>query len=193
MKRLFLFREARPAGSAVNIGKTLLQTVLFWLLFLGVIPYAICWLEGLLGLAELRFQLANREVIAGVLFAVAGSLGILSGVTMAKIGRGTPLPTDCARCLVIAGPYRYIRNPMAVAGLAQAVAVGIFVGSWSILAYVVCGCFLWNTFVRKWEENDLEMRFGEPYRHYRLQVPCWIPRLKPYRSSEHQGRGNKGR
>ncbi len=174
-------REARPASGEYNIAKTLAQSAVFWTVFLGLIPYAICWLEGALGLSESRFFIPNRGVIAACLFLCASALGITSAVTMARIGRGTPLPVDCPRCLVIAGPYRYIRNPMAVAGLAQAVAVGIYIGSWSILAYVACGCLLWNLLVRKWEEHDLETRFGEPYRHYRRQVHCWIPRIKPYR------------
>ena len=37
---------------------------------------------------------------------------------LAVRGRGTPVPFDCPPRLVIAGPYAYIRNPMAVSALA---------------------------------------------------------------------------
>ena len=41
---------------------------------------------------------------------------------MAVTGRGTPLPFDAARDLVVSGPYRLVRNPMVVAGLTQSLA-----------------------------------------------------------------------
>lgn len=50
----------------------------------------------------------------GALAMIAASaLGLWSGATMAL-----PLPSATARKLVIAGPYRYVRNPMAVPGRA---------------------------------------------------------------------------
>jgi len=116
-----------------------------------------------------------------ILFALGGSLGLASGLVMAVRGRGTPLPADCARELVVAGPYRYIRNPMAVAGLTQGVAVGVFLGSPAVIAFALLGGPVWHLFVRPWEEADLERRFGEPYRRYRAAVRCWLPRLPGYR------------
>jgi len=50
---------------------------------------------------------------------------------MAVLGNGTPLPAATARRLVIGGPYRFVRNPMAVAGLVQTVGVGLWTGSWT--------------------------------------------------------------
>ena len=99
---------------------------------------------------------------------------------MALRGEGTPLPTACARQLVVAGPYAYVRNPMAVFGLAQGAAVGIALGSWLVLAYVAAGGLLWNAVVRPAEEADMERRFGDAYRRYREQVRCWVPRRASY-------------
>jgi protein-S-isoprenylcysteine O-methyltransferase Ste14 len=72
---------------------------------------------------------------------------------------------------------------MAVAGLAQGVAVGVFLGSPAVVLYALSGGPVWNVFVRPWEEADLERRFGEPYRRYRAAVRCWRPRFPGYRSA----------
>jgi protein-S-isoprenylcysteine O-methyltransferase Ste14 len=33
-------------------------------------------------------------------------------------------------------------------------------------------------FVALWEEQDLEKRFGEPYREYKKKIPRWVPRIR---------------
>ncbi|MDI2023423.1 hypothetical protein PJL18_03971 [Paenarthrobacter nicotinovorans] len=78
--------------------------------------------------------------------------------------------------LVIAGPYRWVRNPMAVAGIAQGVGVGLLLGSWLVVAYAMIGSLVWNYVVRPLEEADLENRFGAEFRRYRSSVSCWLPR-----------------
>ena len=77
--------------------------------------------------------------------------------------------------LAITGPYRSVRNPMALAGLLQTVGVGLVVGSWMVCAIAVAGAVVWNVFIRPAEEADLAARFGEPYRRYAEHVRCWIP------------------
>ncbi|MBC8141111.1 MAG: isoprenylcysteine carboxylmethyltransferase family protein [Armatimonadetes bacterium] len=173
-------REARPASPAWNVTKTLLQTVVFWSVFLFLVPQLILLIEDRVGANGSRFASPLWRTIGVALFIVGGSFGLTSGVVMAWRGQGTPLPADCPRALVVAGPYRYVRNPMAFAGLSQGAAVGLFVGSASIVAYAILGGIIWHFFVRPWEEADLEARFGEPYRLYRAAVRCWIPRLRPY-------------
>jgi protein-S-isoprenylcysteine O-methyltransferase Ste14 len=184
-------RPARPAPAAWNIAKTLFQTVLFWGFFLFLLPAAIYWLEDLLGLTAWRFARPASAAGGAVLFVVAGSLGITSGMVMAVAGKGTPVPTDCPREMVVAGPYRYVRNPMALAGLAQGVAAGIFLGSPLVIAYALAGGPFWNYLVRPWEEADLEQRFGDSFRRYRAHVRCWWPRLTPYRPVPAEGRANQ--
>ena len=115
------------------------------------------------------------HIAGGVLLVVATALGVWSAVSMSVDGEGTPLPSQMARRLVITGPYRYVRNPMAVAGIAQGVAVGMLLGSWMVVAYSLVGSLLWNTLVRPLEEADLEQRFGAEFVAYRDRVTCWIP------------------
>ena len=86
---------------------------------------------------------------------------------MATRGEGTPLPTQTARRLVIKGPYRWIRNPMVVAGLVQGLCVGLLLGSRLAVVVPLAGALVWNYVIRPVEEADLETRFGESFRAYR--------------------------
>lgn len=173
-------REARAADRAANLLRTLQQASLFWLLFFAATPAALFKLEPPLGLDAFRF-VSNGWRIAGiVLFAAAGILNLASAYALAVAGQGTPLPTACPRRLVIAGPYRHLRNPMAASALAQGAAVGLFLGSPLVVAYAALGALFWQLLVRPWEDADLELRFGESYRQYRAALGCWIPHLRGY-------------
>ena len=105
-------------------------------------------------------------------------LGVSSAWAMSVFGRGTPLPLDCPPRLVVRGPYRFVRNPMAIAGLGQGAAVGVWLGSFSVEGYVLVGFIVWNWFVRPIEEADLRARFGGSYENYCRHVICWRPRVR---------------
>lgn len=179
--KYFHSRTSRPGPIWWVIAKTTAQTLVFWFVFLFLIPLGIYLLEEKLGLQWWPFDAVGSMLTGSILFALGGLLGLTSGVVMAIYGKGTPLPADCAPELVIVGPYRYVRNPMAIAGLAQGIAVGIALGSPWVIVYALLGGPMWNVLVRPWEEADLEARFGETYRRYREQVCCWTPRLTGYR------------
>jgi protein-S-isoprenylcysteine O-methyltransferase Ste14 len=92
-------------------------------------------------------------------------------------GKGTPLPLDPPKKLVVVGPYHVVRNPMywgvgsvvlgeaaifhsvALAELAVVFAVGVIL------------------FVLLFEEPALRRKFGEEYEEYCRRVPRWLPRL----------------
>ncbi|MGV8881690.1 MAG: methyltransferase family protein [Rhodoglobus sp.] len=172
----FAFRPA-PAGSSVtrNVVTTFGQIVLMWGLFLGVFPVVISALEARWGVG---MPLPTFTIPVGiVVLALASGLGIWSAITMSTLGAGTPLPSAMPNQLVIAGPYRWIRNPMAVAGIVQGAAVGLMLQSWLVVVYAIAGSLVWNYAVRPLEERDLEQRFGAEYRRYRDAVWCWVPRM----------------
>jgi protein-S-isoprenylcysteine O-methyltransferase Ste14 len=172
----FAFRPAavRPAATT-HVLTTFGQIVLFWGIFLVVIPFGIAFLEQRWAVA-LPFPTAAGPVGVAVL-VLASALGIWSAVVMSTLGNGTPLPSAMPNRLVIAGPYRWIRNPMAAAGILQGAAVGIILHSWLVVVYAVAGSLVWNYVVRPLEEADLAARFGEEFVRYRETVRCWIPRI----------------
>lgn len=169
-----LFRAAQLSEQAA-LAWTVPQLAIFWSVFLGVLPAAIVELEPTVGLAPFRF--AGQSVIAVGLFSAAGALGLWCAYLMATLGRGTPVPTAAASKLVIAGPYRYVRNPMAIAGISQALAVGIGLGSVAVIGYALLGGAIWHVAIRPLEEQDLHQRFGPAYRRYQQSVGLWLPRL----------------
>jgi len=173
-----LFRRAKLASPARNIAKTVTQIVIFWGVLLFLLPYLLTLIENRLGLT--RFQFQFQQTFSSLLFICFSVLGLWSGYTMAVAGRGTPLPLDSPRQLVISGPYAYVRNPMVIAGLGQGVAVGFWLGSTLVMIYVLIGGLIWQLLVRPLEEEDMELHFGPAYLAYRQQVHCWQPRLKPF-------------
>lgn len=170
----FAFRPAAARSHpASHVVATFGQIVVFWGLFLVVIPVLVRMLEHRWNLA---LPFPTPVVLLGLLvLAAASTVGIASAVVMSTRGDGTPLPSAMPHRLVIAGPYRWVRNPMALAGILQGVAVGLILQSWLVVAYAVAGSVVWNYAIRPVEEDDLERRFGDDFRRYRAAVRCWIP------------------
>src|SRR6266852_5781283 len=109
--------------------------------------------------------------VAGVIVAASGAaLALWCIVTFIVIGRGTPAPFDPPRDLVVAGPYRMVRNPMYIgAGLALAGAA-LFYESMALLGYCVAFAFVTHLFVVVYEEPTLRANFGAPYVRYSERV-----------------------
>jgi protein-S-isoprenylcysteine O-methyltransferase Ste14 len=168
---------AAPASNTWNIIKTMIQSFFFWLTFLFFVPALIYFVERSFGKVPGAFESLTGQIIGGLLFTIGGILCLMSGIYMAVAGKGTPLPIDCPNELVVVGPYKYVRNPMAIAAIFQGIAVGIFLGSWIIIVYSFLGGLLWHILIRPWEEKDLEKRFGKKYLTYKNNVKCWVPRL----------------
>jgi protein-S-isoprenylcysteine O-methyltransferase Ste14 len=174
--------RATPMPKVSALQWTFLQTSIFWSVFLWIIPQGIVELESRLGLGS--FQHAGQSVLATGLFLTASCLGAWSAFEMAMIGSGTPLPTATAPELVVSGPYRFVRNPMALAGITQGLAVGWGMGSGAVIIYAITGAFAWHWFVRPVEEADLLERFNDRYRQYQKSVNLWVPRLRSTKLSK---------
>lgn len=175
------FRVARSAGAAANLAKTGLQLAIVWALVLGLLPWLLVWGEDAVGVP--RWHGPGPDVAGVVVFVAGSALGIASAWTMAVVGRGTPVPFDCARELVVAGPYRWVRNPMAVSAIVQVTGVALVHGSTATALMGLAGGVVWDLGIRPGEERFLADRFGPPYDAYRAAVRCWVPRRSPYRAT----------
>ncbi len=120
-------------------------------------------------------------VLIGLALIAAGvALWTWTVRLFARIGKGTLAPWDPTRRLVIAGPYRYLRNPMISAVLCVLLGEATLFGSPALLIWF--GAFFainWVGFV-VYEEPGLVRRFGDEYREYRRNVPRWLPRRTPW-------------
>jgi protein-S-isoprenylcysteine O-methyltransferase Ste14 len=170
----FRFRVASAGrGPSARMLATAGQIVVFWGGALVVVPAVIRFAEERWGLTV--FFTPALVVLGGALLIPASALGLWSAVAMSVQGDGTPLPIATANRLVVVGPYRFVRNPMAVAGISQGVAVGLVMSSWLVIVYALLGSLVWNYAIRPLEEADLSARFGDDFERYRSRVRCWIP------------------
>jgi protein-S-isoprenylcysteine O-methyltransferase Ste14 len=98
-------------------------------------------------------------------------------IVVFKKARGTPVPFNPPRELVLVGPYAWMRNPMTIGVFGCLFGLGFLLHSlamvliWTPLAFVLHAVAL-----KRLEEPELELRFGPPYREYRQRVPMFIPR-----------------
>ena len=171
-------RAARRASFGWNCLKTLAQSLVIWLAFLLVGPFLIWRLEN--WLLTRNWTLARFDFPFGLALLIFGAgwfLAWWSAFCLIKWGEGTPLPIDATVRLVVRGPYRWVRNPMACGSLLQCAAIGLWRGSPLIVFYALAGGVLWNYAVRPWEEADMGARFGADFEKYRQRVRCWIPRV----------------
>jgi protein-S-isoprenylcysteine O-methyltransferase Ste14 len=58
----------------------------------------------------------------------------------------------------------------------QGIAVGLGMGSPSVMVYALLGGVVWHVVVRPAEESDMQQRFGQVYDAYRQRVGLWIPK-----------------
>ena len=115
--------------------------------------------------------------IGALPLAVGLAFSIWCVIEFARRGRGTPAPWDAPRRFVASGPYRFVRNPMYLAGASVVLGEAVAFGSLRLLIYLVALIAVWHAFVVFWEEPSLERTFGDEYRSYRASVPRWLPRL----------------
>ena len=118
---------------------------------------------------------------------IFGVLLYLSCVRVfAVVGRGTPGLWDPPRRFVVAGPYRWVRNPIYIAAVLIVSGEAWLFGSPALLLYAAGLAVAFHLFVVGHEEPRLRARFGEPYEAYRRTVARWIPhRPHPTHASKH--------
>jgi len=150
----------------------LLKNLLFTLLVPGTVAGWLPWL------LTRRSSLGSLGWIVAALPVFAAGIAIYAWCVwdFATFGRGTPLPLDAPRKLVVRGLYRYTRNPMYVGVLTTILGWATLYHSLRLLVYAACVWTLFQTFVVFYEEPFLSGAFPGEYAEYRERVPRWLPR-----------------
>ena len=148
----------------------------YYLATLALVPGALLVLEARLGVVH-RPSLTLRSVAVAT-GLIGATLQAWSIVLFQRVGRGTPSPALPPAVLVIAGPYRWMRNPMNVGEVLLLLALAAWIASPLLLAYAAGAWLAFHAFVVRWEEPRLQGRFGEEYARYRRAVGRWLPRRR---------------
>jgi protein-S-isoprenylcysteine O-methyltransferase Ste14 len=150
-----------------------------------------CALGLTLGVPIVRAVTTHRDwpgwalpVPSGIGFALViatGAASLLIVLNLALKGLGAPFFIALSRKLTADWFYAWTRNPMALAGLAFFLSLGIWFQSalfvlWVLILFAPAVLF----FISVYEERELEIRFGDAYRRYRAATPFLWPSLRPH-------------
>ena len=164
-----------------------LGTLLF--LFL-IVPFFLIWIPHRILLSpELiyRFDIGIYRYLGLAPIFLGVVIYIFCSCSFVFIGKGTPIPFTPTKELIMTGLYRFVRNPLYIAGVLVLTGEAILFQSLGIFIYclVMFGIFNFHVVM---EETLLAEKFGARYEQYCKSVPRWIPRLKPYWEKESESK-----
>ena len=113
------------------------------------------------------------KVLAGALTLASLAL-MASSIGNFRRSRTSIVPVRPATTLVIAGPYRFTRNPMYVGLAALTVALSLFLDTWWAMVLLMPVLLVVRVFVIAPEERYLQRRFGADYVAYTQRVRRWL-------------------
>ena len=118
----------------------------------------------------------------GIAVLVAGAAVLLWCVRdFYAAGQGTLAPWDPPKRLVVAGLYRYTRNPMYVGVLLLVSGWAALLAAPLVAAYACVLAVVFHVRVIAGEEPWLESQFGTEWSKYRAAVPRWFPRARAWK------------
>lgn len=117
---------------------------------------------------------------AGVVLIVAGLIPLIHAFAQFARAGGTPAPVAPTEHLVVTGFNCYVRNPMYVGLVLVILGQALLFRSPGLLAYAAIVWIAFATFVLLYEQPTLTRQYGDEYEEYKLNVPAWLPRLRPW-------------
>jgi len=158
-----------------------------WAIFFGAIIFVLFLpLILILGGYALDFWLGFSKafpepanLIIGLSLIIIGwPIALWSIYVQYRIGKGTPIPIVPTQKLIIFGPYKYCRNPMALGTIIFYTGIAILLNTISMLLILNPIVFIpILVFVKLVEEKELERRFGQEYLEYKKKTPFLIPKI----------------
>jgi protein-S-isoprenylcysteine O-methyltransferase Ste14 len=160
----------------MTLSPTLIKAIiLFPLNVMGIIPALILWFT--VKLESYQFKIIQLA-LGGTLIILGLYIICITVFLFTVYGKGTPAPYSPPKILVAIGIYKFVRNPMMIGVWSVLIGETVLFMNVGILIWFMIFFFASILFVALWEEQDLEKRFGEPYRKYKKKVPRWVPRIR---------------
>ena len=176
MKDKLLEQAKREYSPRQRFVALLVEAIFFMIIFPFVLIALGESLDQWLQWSPILYKAIN--LILGWLLIVAGWLfSMWSIYTQFTIGRGTPVPLMATQKLIVQPPYTYCRNPMSLGAIVMYLGVAILFGSIGAGVLVLLGTGLLLTYIKRIEEKEMEIRFGQEYLEYKQRTPFLIPRF----------------
>jgi protein-S-isoprenylcysteine O-methyltransferase Ste14 len=177
MKRIIKWSERE-----FSFNQRFFATISAGVLFLFLIPLLLIrglpFIDKIIGKPSISIGFINF-IIGGILVLIGATYALWSIISQLTRAKGTPLPMMATQKLLIDGPFKHSRNPMGFGAICMYLGMAIIVGSLSSIIVVLFFLFLLVLWIKKVEEKELEIRFGQDYKGYKKTTPFMIP--KPWR------------
>ena len=152
----------------------------------GAVVFASLLLLVVFGSLHMDRALGLPRLLPGPLGAAIGVPLLAAGlvlwvwcIVLFRRARGTPVPFNPPRELVVVGPYAWVRNPMMTGVCACLFGLGFLLHSLSMVCVWTPVFVVANAIELKLvEEPELERRLGASYKAYRRRVPMFVPRAR---------------
>jgi protein-S-isoprenylcysteine O-methyltransferase Ste14 len=156
-----------------------------WLTPVGLVVFCGSLLLVVVGGVVIDRVLHLRPLLPGPVGLTVGTFLLAVGLVLCawcvvrfRRAAGTPVPMNPPTELVVAGPYRWTRNPMLTGVFTGLFGLGIQLHSFGMVVVSIPAYMLLHVLELKMvEEPELERRFGASYAEYRRQVPMFWPRF----------------
>ena len=150
--------------------------IIFWFGLSALFVFASLWVDKLLPV-QLSFSPPSNIFLSLPLLIIGGTLALWTVYTFVK-ARGSPVPLNPPKKLIITGLYSWIRNPMLLGWIIMLFGVGIVLNSFSLI-FIFTPLFIMINiiYLKTIEEKEMEKKFGKEYLIYKESVPMFIPRF----------------
>jgi len=169
-----------------NFSKTSLAFVGTLIYLFLLVPFFIIWIPYEILSAsghDIEFNSGVFQHVGLVFIALGVVAYVWCSGSFVFYAKGTPIPFTPTKELVVTGLYKYVRNPLYIAGMLVLLGETLLFLSKGIFIYTLIMFGVFNVHVLM-EENHLEDTFEKKYDQYRKDVPRWIPRFKSYKEND---------
>ena len=129
---------------------------------------------GLEFLVPTAFFGGGSRTVAGIVLAGAGGVMIALGLLEHGRNGNDPDPRQPDVTVMTGGIYRRTRNPIYVGYMLILAGIGVWAGSWWVVAMLIPAYLVIRYGVVAREEKYLEAKFGETYTAYKTSVRRWF-------------------